>query len=57
MARDAGANRSKPHFGWFEQFASAHDPTSSARTRALLGWEPIQPGLIADIDQSGYFES
>jgi hypothetical protein len=23
----------------------------------LLGWEPKQPGLIADIDQPSYFES
>ncbi|WP_454629197.1 SDR family oxidoreductase [Bradyrhizobium cenepequi] len=45
------------HFGWFAQFAAADVPTSSARTRALLGWEPKQPGLIADIDQPYYFES
>lgn len=44
------------HFGWFAQFAGADVPTSSARTRALLGWEPKQPGLIADIDQPYYFE-
>jgi hypothetical protein len=25
--------------------------------RALLGWEPQQPGLIADVDQPGNFES
>jgi nucleoside-diphosphate-sugar epimerase len=45
------------HFGWFSVFASADVLTSSERTRALLGWEPAQPGLIADIDQPGYFES
>jgi nucleoside-diphosphate-sugar epimerase len=43
------------HFGWFSMFAGMDVPTSSERTRALLDWEPTQPGLIADIDQPGYF--
>jgi nucleoside-diphosphate-sugar epimerase len=43
------------HFGWFAMFAGIDAPTSSARTRALLGWKPEQPGLIADIDHSAYF--
>jgi len=44
------------HFGWFAHFASIDNPTSSQRTRELLGWEPAQPGLIADIDRPRYFE-
>ena len=36
-------------------FASADMPTSSAKTRERLGWRPTGPGLIADIDQPGYF--
>lgn len=43
------------HFGWFARFAGAGMAASSARTRAVLGWEPKQPGLLADIDQPGYF--
>jgi hypothetical protein len=43
------------HFGWFGQFAGVDVPSSSARTRALLGWTPTQPGLIADMEQAGYF--
>jgi nucleoside-diphosphate-sugar epimerase len=43
------------HFGWFTMFASVDAPTSSERTRALLGWQPEQPGLIADIDHPAYF--
>lgn len=43
------------HFGWFTQFAGMDAPTSSARTRSLLGWRPEQPGLIADIDHPAYF--
>lgn len=38
------------HFGWFGMFAGFDVPTSSAHTRALLGWEPAEPGLLADID-------
>jgi nucleoside-diphosphate-sugar epimerase len=43
------------HFGWFAMFAGIDAPTSSARTRAELGWKPEQPGLIADFDHPAYF--
>jgi nucleoside-diphosphate-sugar epimerase len=43
------------HFGWFAMFAGFDVPTSSERTRSLLGWQPEQPGLIADIDHPAYF--
>jgi nucleoside-diphosphate-sugar epimerase len=43
------------HFGWFARFAGMDIPSSSARTRAALGWKPEQPGLIADLDQPHYF--
>jgi nucleoside-diphosphate-sugar epimerase len=43
------------HFGWFAMFAAFDVPTSSERTRALLGWQPKQRGLIADIDHPAYF--
>ena len=43
------------HFGWFARFAGFDVPTSSERTRSLLGWQPQQPGLIADIDHPAYF--
>lgn len=43
------------HFGWFAIFAGIDAPTSSARTRTVLGWQPEQPGLIADIDHPAYF--
>lgn len=45
------------HFGWFAHFAALDNPTSSARTRDLLGWQPTQPGLIADLDRPRYFET
>jgi nucleoside-diphosphate-sugar epimerase len=43
------------HFGWFAHFAALDNPTSSERTRKLLGWQPKQPGLIPDIDREAYF--
>jgi nucleoside-diphosphate-sugar epimerase len=45
------------HFGWFAHFAALDNPSSSQKTRELLGWRPKQPGLISDLDRPGYFES
>jgi nucleoside-diphosphate-sugar epimerase len=45
------------HFGWFARFATVDCPASSQRTRELLGWQPKEPGLIADIDRPRYFAS
>ena len=45
------------HFGWFSWFAGMDAPASSKRTKELLGWEPKQPGLIADLDRPRYFET
>jgi nucleoside-diphosphate-sugar epimerase len=44
------------HFTWMAGFLGIDSPASSALTRELLGWEPIQPGLIADLDQGHYFQ-
>jgi len=30
-------------------------PASSARTQERFGWHPVQPGLIADLDEGHYF--
>jgi hypothetical protein len=27
----------------------------STETRRLLGWQPVHPGLLADLDQGHYF--
>jgi nucleoside-diphosphate-sugar epimerase len=43
------------HFTWLAGFIGADSPASSALTRELLGWQPTQPGLIADLDQGHYF--
>jgi nucleoside-diphosphate-sugar epimerase len=44
------------HFAWLAGFLAADNPASSALTRELLGWQPSQPGLIADLDQGHYFQ-
>jgi len=43
------------HFGWIGRFFGANAAASNTITRELLGWDPIGPGLIADLDQGHYF--
>jgi nucleoside-diphosphate-sugar epimerase len=50
-------DEAEAHFGWFARFAAVDVPTSSAKTRALLGWEPKEKGLIEDLDQPYYFKT
>jgi nucleoside-diphosphate-sugar epimerase len=45
------------HFGWIARFVAIDGPTSSAITQEQLGWQPKQPGLIADLERGSYFES
>ncbi len=44
------------HFGWIARFFGIDGPASSALTRKRLGWRPVQPGLIADLNAEHYFE-
>ncbi len=44
------------HFGWFARFAAIDCPASSAKTRAELGWKPVQPELLADLGHGTYFK-
>ena len=44
------------HFGWMALFFAMDGPASSAQTQQRLGWRPVQPGLIADLDAEHYFE-
>jgi len=31
------------------------NPTSSTLTRELLGWQPVHPALILDLEEGHYF--
>jgi nucleoside-diphosphate-sugar epimerase len=44
------------HFAWLGAFLGIDGPASSALTRALLDWEPTQPGLIEDLEQGHYVQ-
>lgn len=43
------------HFGFLGALVAVDNPTSSALTQELLGWRPVHPGLLADLDQGHYF--
>jgi nucleoside-diphosphate-sugar epimerase len=43
------------HFGWMAMFFGMDAPASCAKTKHELGWEPTQPGLLADL-KACYFE-
>jgi hypothetical protein len=49
-AEDAGA-----HFTWMAHFVAMDSPASGAVTQELMKWEPVQQGLIADLDEGHYF--
>lgn len=53
---DKSGKEASRQFSWFSMFAGVDAPATSTRTRAELGWEPTQRGLLADIDQPGYFD-
>lgn len=44
------------HFSWFAHFAGMDCAASGRQTQEKLGWYPEQPGLIEDLDKSGYFK-
>jgi nucleoside-diphosphate-sugar epimerase len=43
------------HFGFLRAFVSADNPTSNAMTRERLGWRPVHPALIPDLEERHYF--
>lgn len=47
--------RAVEHFGWLTHFAMLDMPASSERTRKMLKWDPVGPGLIEDLRNMSYF--
>jgi nucleoside-diphosphate-sugar epimerase len=45
------------HFGWLGHFFSMDIPASSKLTQQRLGWHPVGPALLADLDQDHYFKN
>jgi nucleoside-diphosphate-sugar epimerase len=45
------------HFTWFTRFAEMEAAASAQKTRELLDWKPVQPGLLVDMKHAGYFAS
>ena len=40
------------HFGFYAPIVTSDQPASSTHTRALLGWQPREVGLLADFEAS-----
>jgi nucleoside-diphosphate-sugar epimerase len=53
--RSVPQDETEDYFGFLNFALVADNPTSNAKTRELLGWEPTHPGLIADYDAGHYF--
>ena len=49
------AEEAAAHFGAFAHFAAMDIRASSVRTQQQLGWQPTQPGLLADLQGESYF--
>jgi len=45
------------HFGWFADFAGLDCPASSKLTQERLGWRPVHPSLLADLERDSYFKT
>ncbi|WP_199634708.1 SDR family oxidoreductase [Serratia sp. PAMC26656] len=43
------------YFGFLANLVTLNLPASNLITRQTLGWEPAQPGLLADLDNGHYF--
>ncbi|HVG48033.1 MAG TPA: SDR family oxidoreductase [Rubellimicrobium sp.] len=55
-ARSLTLGEAPAQFGGLAMWVAGNGPASSARTRAILGWEPREADLIADIERPHYSE-
>lgn len=54
-ARSIAASEAEKYLGFLAAFSQLDNPTSSAKTQALLSWQPAHPGLLADLAEGHYF--
>ena len=54
-AKSISAADADEHFGPFARFAELDVMASSAKTKHTLGWKPIEPSLLEDLDGTAYF--
>ena len=53
-AKSLTTEQAEGHFGGLATWVAGNGPASSEWTRRTLGWEPREPGLVADIERPGY---
>jgi len=53
--RSVPADQVPAHFGFLAYPTRLNIPTSNLITRQTLGWEPVHPGLLADLGNGHYF--
>jgi nucleoside-diphosphate-sugar epimerase len=56
-AKSVTPEEAATYLGGMAHFAQLNNPTSSAKTRALLKWEPTHAALLADLAEGHYFAS
>ena len=54
-AKSLTPEEAEAHFGGLGVWVTGGGPASSEKTRAVLGWEPKEIGLIPDIDRPQYY--
>jgi len=54
-AKSISAEEAPKYLGAVAHFAQISNPTSSARTRTLLRWDPTHEGLLTDLAERHYF--
>ena len=53
-ARSLDPEEAEAHFGPLATWVTGDGPASAERTRAALGWEPTETGIVADIERPDY---
>jgi nucleoside-diphosphate-sugar epimerase len=49
------ASDAAEQFAFLGAFVGIDNPVSSEVTRKVLGWDPVEPGLLEDLEHGHYF--